>query len=593
MDNSKYLSSPNSILNLSMNSNQGKTQTSQLVIPQGTNVIDYIVQRLTFRVGLIRKSKMALNSIFSIEEFIVSKKDMAKLFDEIEEDINQGVESIRTLLKVNQDLQEEYQRIQSKLSSNQIRVESYKKKCEDLSNVIIEQTDMIKQLNQNCIKKNLTLQEYERMLCNLNEEKKALTNYNQRILIINDELEKNNILLGKEVDYAKNQLHSQICNNYKSNEISFGHQHKQSSKGSVATLEEMEEYNPTSKQPVISNISNHPSSNTYIASEDNPLFYSSDEMKENPFKKVIEDKKAKQMIIETTFRSPGSPSDLNEEKIDYDLENLISERKSKILININSDPNKIDLLNNTYGNDFLRRLLDKGCSLEFLDNIDQTLTNYQNEKASNILVNSNSEYKKGSYSFNEDILDSPKPIAQPSSATGLYNIREADVEEELIRKSPKLHSLDHDKRKFQQENSKCKMKHTSKSCRAFKNMKPIIKGGANFEKCLRDYSKGDSKEKSRSNSKVNESTHSHQGKKVFINYNSQYGRFFDRGIVYNGVSDLDKKEVFENKSKKYLMTKENIKNSINMQDNDLVNSRFRVDNTSNIKIEDETENEIN
>ena len=346
-------------------------------------------------------------------------------------------------------------------------------------------------------------------------------------------------------------------------------------------------------------------------------------------------------------------------------------KKSKIIENINKDNSKLIYITNLYGIYILKEIKDGNISFNLLNDIEKSLMQYEHLKCKNKSKISSSYNNKNNLNTKKDIdkkyfkscvnntttslIDNSKLHALTDISSNntkdnlhenLYNIDEANVEDEIITKAPKLIKLNiynsnyKKKRNILLKSSINKSKSLNKLSNYVASSKPILKGGVNFEKCLREYSSNNTCTSSKSCNKndayasdmylssnyiniknyniynKNKSNFTNKDiiKKDFNRYTSNFGKLFDKGILYNGISDLDKSYILNNiidtsrklvddNLQKTLFNKnrirllrspfdDNIENYILKDSSDLLNSQIKVDNTSNIKIEDETDIDI-
>ena len=74
---------------------------------QNPGVVDYLIQKLEDRTKLLPKSKIALSNIVTLNDLNDNKRDMLKFFTELEDDLTQGTQAIRTMFSQNKDLAEQ------------------------------------------------------------------------------------------------------------------------------------------------------------------------------------------------------------------------------------------------------------------------------------------------------------------------------------------------------------------------------------------------------------------------------------------------------------------------------------------------------
>lgn len=482
-----------------------------------TKIIDYIIQKLRFRMDILKKSDQALSNILSFEMFLENKHEIKKIFTDTEEDIQQGIDALTTLLRVNQDLDEDNIKIKESLFCKEEGQRLFQMKCEDLTNVIKEQNKNLRIYKEEADKQMRIINEYDDLVRKSNEEKVKLKEINLILL-------KEKISLVEELSQIK--------------------------EGKDGTEVENTQETMLKKE----RIENREENNIVIA--DNTSY-------------------------------------------ENDMEGL--NKLNRILYLIKQHPEKENIIIEKYGVNYINKLLNtQDSSKEIISEVEKILNsinaiNKNDSQSMNQIKNEGKEYK-----FNNNILDSPNQRINPRN---LYQIEELDYEEENIKHIPSrfikenqekqendkrlntistsnmrrdyydsnynnedMKQINHYRISSNNHNLRSKiLESTSHS----KKIIPIIKGGVKFETCLRNYS-SKSKDKDKCKDKEKQNTKYNQKDKKFISYTSPYGKYFDKGIVYGGESDLYKK------------------NNLKERERDEKSRFIKVDNTSNIKIEDET-----
>lgn len=137
-------------------------------------VIDYVIQKLDFRNNIIRRSRYAITNLYTLNDFINFKKDIFKMFEDTEDDISQGIEGLKTMLRVHEDINEELNNISYRYYTTESQLTEEKNEKNNIINKIFEQENLISKLNNIINENNLSLKEYEK--CNLEfiESKKQL-----------------------------------------------------------------------------------------------------------------------------------------------------------------------------------------------------------------------------------------------------------------------------------------------------------------------------------------------------------------------------------------------------------------------------------
>lgn len=151
-------------------------------------VVEYIMQKLYFRMDLVDKSKQIIQNIYSVDDLVFNKPEMIKNYDDINQDFSQAIEAIKTLIHVNKDLNEELihlsKQIESLLSNNQLLNGKLEYKENYLRDLDHQQGRLIKAN----IDKDITLKEYEIIINKVTKENHMLIEDNNRIKLDIDNL---------------------------------------------------------------------------------------------------------------------------------------------------------------------------------------------------------------------------------------------------------------------------------------------------------------------------------------------------------------------------------------------------------------------
>ena len=96
------------------------------------------------------------------------------MFEDTEDDISQGIEGLKTMLRVHEDINEELNNISYRYYTTESQLTEEKNEKNNIINKIFEQENLISKLNNIINENNLSLKEYEK--CNLEfiESKKQL-----------------------------------------------------------------------------------------------------------------------------------------------------------------------------------------------------------------------------------------------------------------------------------------------------------------------------------------------------------------------------------------------------------------------------------
>jgi len=168
---------------------------------QNPGVVDYLIQKLEERTKLLPKSKIALSNIITINDLNNNKRDMIKFFTELEDDLTQGTQAIKTMFALNKDLAEQ-------IENSEIR----KKRLELKTNVTEKANSELNYKINELLNENLNLKE---KISNIKVENTEKINYLESHLehkktqlekldLVNYELEKKIDALNEELEDYRN-----------------------------------------------------------------------------------------------------------------------------------------------------------------------------------------------------------------------------------------------------------------------------------------------------------------------------------------------------------------------------------------------------
>jgi len=149
-----------------------------------TSVFEYLIKKLDSRIKNLHKTRIAINNIVDMNELKENKVYMQKHFQDIEDEINQAIHSLRALLTQNADVSEHADSCIKKARATELKMISETKANNEL-----------KSLNENLNKEIFDLKS------NLEEKNNLIVFLNEKITFLENKLE----LKDKEILDLKNE----------------------------------------------------------------------------------------------------------------------------------------------------------------------------------------------------------------------------------------------------------------------------------------------------------------------------------------------------------------------------------------------------
>jgi hypothetical protein len=518
--------------------------------------MEYLIQKLDNRMKNIQNTRLAINSIYDIRDLIENKKDMLKHFFDIEDDILQGTNALKALLAQNKDfgdriiiLQGRYNGLESKLVKDGKVIDELADRNSELINQIDEYKKIISELRE----QNAYLSERNYYLeSELNNKEKEINfyinNQNKSAEKIDKISEENSLLRMKlerlkeegvyrtinqeqfdehnkfnksnrseEYEKLKNILNERENNRKIINEkIKFHlNEREKNVEDDKANLDDQNNINHSKK--ISSGIERTNSDEMMMKEADNLMRTSSLSHKTysiiNPEEEVqVEhaDNNAKDHSSHVMHADNDHRSDLlNKIKNKADL-------VSQLVLKAVSSPEKLNLLNEKFGSDFMQRLLSNNVDSDFISQIEHTLKKFERHDK-NVRFQKPHHSKKLSiysddYTSNNINTVIPETEEREEYVPESYRYKSnSNANKSTIRSSRSFH------------NSRYKNNSMSRSysntTKAYKPTTEVF--GNNFEVSLRNYKP---------------TTPSY--KKNFINYTNPYGRYFDKDLQLGGNSKV-------------------------------------------------------
>lgn len=567
-----------------------KTETAE------TNIIDYVIQKLNFRIQLISNSKSIITNIYSLDEFVYNKSDILDNYCQIQDDIHQGIEALKTLIRINKELSEELNLIKNDILIYENRCNSFVKKIDYLENLNYKNESSINRLAQEISEKNVLLMEYEGIIKSLNN--KVNFNVNNKFQYNSNENNNNQIQLNNENRNERINIQSSLNN--------------LNDKG---RLNENISINNNFK-----NIRDKESDNRKNTGNDSNKISRKNGKNKNERQFDNENNEVKNEIETDIY------SFKNKEKNDNNYDYLFKQ-VSEI---VNSNEDVRNTLIEIYGKNFLNDLFQFNYDIKKLSDIFITIERVlkiinanNSSRDSNFIVKSNNSLNN-SVSINKSQSKSKAKLNETNNnkeqrlMTNNSNL--SNLLTETSKKTSKPLSIkllspisDHDcnnpNNKKSKNNSKNKIKNRSNEKQT---ITPVFKGGIEFEKCLREYEVESNRdlnnedennfnmysmtETNVKNMKVSTRLKAKSLKKKFKNFGSNYGKNFS-DISESNATKNSKFMNYNNNSNSHTNNNNLVSSSISVPVYDMIiptrmsNNVSLIDNNKNIKIEDETDYE--
>ncbi len=179
---------------------------------ENSGVVDYLIQKLEEKIKILPKSKIALNNIISLSDLQNNKRDMMQFFSELEDDLTQGTQAIKTMYAQNKDLVEQVEnadlrknRLELKNSTTEKANSELNFKINDLLNENLELKESISNLKIEYTEKINYLESH------LDHKKSQI----EKLDMINYELEKKIDAMNDEIDELRNLPNNQASPKFK------------------------------------------------------------------------------------------------------------------------------------------------------------------------------------------------------------------------------------------------------------------------------------------------------------------------------------------------------------------------------------------
>lgn len=178
------------------------------------SVFEYLIKKLESRQKTLHKTRIAINNIVDMNELRENKVYMLKHFNDIEDEINQAVHSLKALLAQNADISEYADSCIKKTRGFELKIISETKNLNEMKQINQELQKEMEDLKNNRDEKNS-------MIVFLNEKityyESKLEAKDKEIFEMKNENERNNETfkrLTEEIEILKIELDAQNFNKY-------------------------------------------------------------------------------------------------------------------------------------------------------------------------------------------------------------------------------------------------------------------------------------------------------------------------------------------------------------------------------------------
>lgn len=207
-----------SVLN---SSNLMNANYNQNINSNSNSVFDYLIKKLDSRIKNLHKTRIAINNIVDMNELRENKIYMSRHFQDIEDEINQAIHSLRALMTQNADVSEhaeiclkkargfELKLISETKANNELKIinENLNKEIFDLKSTLEEKNSLIVFLNEKITFYENKLQEKDKEILGVKGENERRDEQIKRLFkeieILNVELDAKNFNAAEEIGNHK------------------------------------------------------------------------------------------------------------------------------------------------------------------------------------------------------------------------------------------------------------------------------------------------------------------------------------------------------------------------------------------------------